>query len=169
VLGIEKPVPDGEPYGYPLNAEVKGIRVLSKSSFFRHSLLLCGSSGVTPSLPRRRRQHPGSIPFSPCFVGVFHQPSDGYRTIGGCLSGGGSKHDLPEPPGATACFSQASQQSRSQGSILFFIYLTRAGRLILLRDYSVVENSACVFEFLTVNGCQSLLCGFTDLFIRVIE
>ena len=53
---------------------------------------------MTPFLPQRGKQPRGSIPLTPCFVGVFHQPSDSYRTMWGCPGGGGSKHDVKKSP-----------------------------------------------------------------------
>jgi hypothetical protein len=57
---------------------------LLKSSFSGNSLILSGGHEGDPlSLPE------GEHPLTPSFVKVFHQPSDDYRTIGGCPSGGG--------------------------------------------------------------------------------
>jgi len=39
----------------------------------------------------------GSTPLPP-LLSVFCQPSDGYRTIGGCPSGGVSKHNVKKSP-----------------------------------------------------------------------
>jgi len=52
---------------------------LLKSSFSCNSLILYGNYEAA-----QEEHH-----IAPSFVGVFHQPSDNYRTIEGCPSGGG--------------------------------------------------------------------------------
>ncbi|MCX6684559.1 MAG: hypothetical protein NTZ37_07525 [Methanoregula sp.] len=69
---------------------------LLKSSFSCNSLILCGSQDGDPLSPPEGEAAQGEHPLAPSFVKVFHQPSDDYRNIGGCPSGGG---------GSTMCWS----------------------------------------------------------------
>jgi hypothetical protein len=85
---------------------------LLKSSFSGNSLILCGSQEGNPLSPPEGEAACGEHPLAPSFVKVFHQPSDDYRNIGGCPSGGGASTMCKELPRATACFSQGFQQSQ---------------------------------------------------------
>ena len=55
------------------------VSYLNKTFFMGNPLLtiihlFSTSWRVTPTLPQRRRQPKGSVPLSPTFIGVFHQP-----------------------------------------------------------------------------------------------
>ena len=57
--------------------------------FLCNSLILCSRQEGDPRSPPEGEATQGEHPLTSTFVKVFHQPSDDYRNIGGCPSGGG--------------------------------------------------------------------------------
>jgi hypothetical protein len=61
---------------------------------------LCDNYEGDPLSPPKGEATQGEHPLDPHFRCIFHQPCERLSHSGGCPSGGGSKHDVLETPGA---------------------------------------------------------------------
>jgi len=59
--------------------------------------------GVTPSFPRRGRQHAGSIPLPPLLPEIIFNLIRDYRNRGMMSAAGAKGTTCKEPPGAVGC------------------------------------------------------------------
>jgi hypothetical protein len=86
---------------------------------------------VTPSLPRRGRQHAGSIPLPPLLSEIIFNLLRSYRNRGDDESGGGGSTTGKEPKRAVDCFYAGfnrAEADKKQVRTEYILYLINDGR-----------------------------------------